>query len=87
MPTQIVNGCDHEPVATSATLCYLLAVEMHSDIASKWQYLCAIGTMGDLGTAFKWDPPFPDVKDCFRQHTKKKISEAISLLNARKSFF
>jgi hypothetical protein len=46
--------------------------------------LCALGTIGDLGTAFKFEPPFPkeDMKACFKKYTKKNINEAVGLVNA-----
>ncbi|KAL8730764.1 MAG: hypothetical protein Q9166_003834 [cf. Caloplaca sp. 2 TL-2023] len=41
-----------------------------------------MGTHGDLGNTLKWDPPFPDMKEVFKIHTKKAINDAVSLLNA-----
>lgn len=54
-----------------------------SDVKIKLDYLCVIGTMGDLGTSFRWEAPFPDMKDCLRKWTKKVLGEAVSLVNAR----
>lgn len=45
--------------------------------------LCVVGTMGDLGTAFKWEYPFPDTRGCIKKHTKKALGEVVSLINAR----
>lgn len=44
-----------------------------------------MGTIGDLGTSFKWERPFPDMTECFKKYTKKTMNEAVSLLNARMS--
>ncbi|KAL8670697.1 MAG: hypothetical protein Q9168_004785 [Polycauliona sp. 1 TL-2023] len=41
-----------------------------------------MGTHGDLGNTLKWNPPFPDMKEVFKTHTKKAINDAVSLLNA-----
>lgn len=45
-----------------------------------------MGTLGDLGTSFRFPPPFPekDMKECFKKYTKKTINAAASLINARK---
>jgi hypothetical protein len=43
-----------------------------------------MGTHGDLGTAFKWEAPFPDMKPTFKKYTKKAVNEAVSLVNGRK---
>ena len=40
---------------------------------------------GDLGTALKWRPPFPDMEATFRVHSKKAINDAVSAVNARGS--
>ena len=44
-----------------------------------------MGTLGDLGTSFQFQHPFPeeDMKKCFKKYTKKSVTEAISLVNAR----
>ena len=55
---------------------------MHPSIPSECAYLCIIGTQGDLGNTLKWAPPFPDMQETLKQHTKKAHNEAISLLNA-----
>ena len=44
-----------------------------------------MGTHGDLGNTLKWKPPFPDMTDVFKTHTKKAINDAVALVNARKS--
>ncbi|KAL8949905.1 MAG: hypothetical protein Q9222_004018 [Ikaeria aurantiellina] len=79
---QVVSACHYPPVATSSLLTYEICKPLHSDIASSCGYLCAMGTHGDLGNTLKWDPPFPDMKEVFKTHTKKAINDAVSLLNA-----
>lgn len=79
---QFVSACHSPPVATSSLLTYLLCRDLHPDVAQQCDWLCAMGTHGDLGNAIKWEPPFPDMKDTFKRHTKKAINEAVSLVNA-----
>jgi len=43
-----------------------------------------MGTHGDLGNTLKWKPPFPDMTEIFKTHTKKAINDAVALINARK---
>ncbi|KAL9932718.1 hypothetical protein V8E36_008417 [Tilletia maclaganii] len=45
-------------------------------------WLCLLGTMGDLSVNVKWDPPFPDMKAQIKRYSKKKLGTAIALLNA-----
>ena len=82
---QVLSACKHEPVATSATLAYVLCRPLHESVSETCDYLCAMGTLGDLGTSFQFPPPFPqkDMKACFKKYTKKAINDAISLINAR----
>lgn len=80
------------PVATSATLAHALCVPLLAKSAgvglrNRLDYLCAMGTMGDLGTGFKWAPPFPDMRECFKKWTKKVLGEAVALVNARKHMY
>ncbi|CDO78163.1 hypothetical protein BN946_scf184467.g2 [Trametes cinnabarina] len=83
------------PVATSAMLAYMMckplvtlgvsaspAASSDERLSERLDYLCAMGTMGDLGTSFKWEPPFPNMRDCLKKWTKKALGEAIGLLNA-----
>ncbi|KAH9916583.1 DHH phosphoesterase [Epithele typhae] len=86
------------PVATSATLAFEVCQPLLDDtrrmgqgnaaamdvrvVQERLEWLCAIGTMGDLGTSFKWTPPFPDVRECLRRWTKKTLGEAVALVNA-----
>ncbi len=56
------------------------------ELKEKLDWLCAMGTMGDLGTGFKWERPFPDMRECLKKWTKKPlVGETIGLINARKS--
>ncbi|KAL8974558.1 MAG: hypothetical protein Q9197_001208 [Variospora fuerteventurae] len=61
----------------------LICKDLRPDIAPLIGYMCAMGTHGDLGNTLKWAPPFPDMQDVFKTHTKKSINDAVSLLNAR----
>ena len=45
-----------------------------------------MGTHGDLGNTLKWKPPFPDMTEVFKTHTKKAINDAVALINARQFF-
>ncbi|KPM42351.1 hypothetical protein AK830_g4182 [Neonectria ditissima] len=77
-----VTACDCPPVATSSLLTYLICRELHQDVAKTCDWLCAMGTHGDLGNTFKWEPPFPDMKVTMKTYTKKAINIAVSLVNA-----
>jgi hypothetical protein len=77
-----VNACNSPPVATSALLTYTLCTSLHPQVAAECDWLCIMGTQGDLGNTLKWEPPFPDMKDTFKMYTKKSINEAVSLINA-----
>lgn len=51
-------------------------------------YLCAMGTYCDLGTAYAWGEPAPawirqEMHACVRQCAKKALGETIGLRNAR----
>ena len=82
---QVVSACHYPPVATSALLTYEICKPLHPTIASSCGFLCAMGTHGDLGNTLKWKPPFPDMTEVFKTHTKKAINDAVALVNARKS--
>lgn len=41
-----------------------------------------MGTHGDLGTALKWDSPFPDMRSTMKKYTKKAINDAVARINA-----
>lgn len=72
-------------MATTSLITYEICKELHPDIASEYGYLCAIGTHGDLGNTLKWLPPFPDMTETFKKHTKKLINDCVSYINARES--
>ncbi|RAL60690.1 hypothetical protein DID88_010008 [Monilinia fructigena] len=78
----IVSGCHCPPVPTTALMTYEICKNLHTSIAQECGYLCAIGTHGDLGNTLKWIPPFPDMKETFKKHTKKLINDCVSLINA-----
>ncbi|KAF2744321.1 DHH phosphoesterase [Sporormia fimetaria CBS 119925] len=82
-----VTAHDCPPVATTALLTYhictpLLPVHSLPRVRDLLSWLAVLGTHGDLGTSFKWAPPFPDMTSIFKTHTKKAINEAVSLVNA-----
>jgi hypothetical protein len=78
----VVNACSSPPVATSSLLTYTLCSSLHPQVARKCDWLCVMGTHGDLGNTLKWEPPFPDMKETFKKYTKKAINDAVSLINA-----
>ena len=77
-----VTACNSPPVATSSLLTYLICRDLHEDIERKCDWLCVMGTHGDLGNTLKWEPPFPDMKSTFKTYTKKALNDAVSLINA-----
>lgn len=80
---KVVSGCHCPPVPTASLMTYEICKKLHTDIAEECGYLCAIGTHGDLGNTLKWIPPFPDMKETFKKHTKKLINDCVSFINAR----
>lgn len=77
-----VTACNCPPVATSSLLTYMICRELHKEVEEKCDWLCAMGTHGDLGNTIKWEPPFPDMKPTFKKYTKKAINDTVSLINA-----
>lgn len=77
-----VTACHSPPVATSALLTYILCSPLHPDVQSRCDWLCIVGTHGDLGNTIKWEPPFPDMKDSLKKYTKKVLNDVVSLVNA-----
>ncbi|KAI1497246.1 DHH family protein [Biscogniauxia marginata] len=77
-----VSACHSPPVATSSLLTYHICAALHDMVPSTCDWLCAMGTHGDLGTRLKWEPPFPDMKATFKTYTKTAINKAVSLINA-----
>jgi hypothetical protein len=55
---------------------------LHEKVQESCDWLCVMGTHGDLGNTLKWEPPFPDMKATFKTYTKKALNEAVSLINA-----
>ncbi|KAI1629215.1 hypothetical protein EDD37DRAFT_644976 [Exophiala viscosa] len=79
---QVVSACHYPPVSTTSLLTYEICKTLSQDIESSCAYLACIGTHGDLGNTLKWAPPFPDMRETFKIHTKKSINDAVSLVNA-----
>ena len=77
-----INACHCPPVVTSSLLTYLLCEPLHPEVKEKTDWLCCIGTHGDLGTTLKWQPPFPDMKETLKKYNKKNINDAVSMVNA-----
>ncbi|KAF4465436.1 dhh family [Fusarium albosuccineum] len=77
-----VTACNCPPVATSSLLTYLICRDLHDGVEEACDWLCVMGTHGDLGNTIKWEPPFPDMKATFKKYTKKAINDAVSLINA-----
>ncbi|KAL0942062.1 single-stranded-dna-specific exonuclease [Colletotrichum truncatum] len=77
-----VTACDSPPVATSSLLTYLICRDLHDGVEEACDWLCVMGTHGDLGNTLKWEPPFPDMKPTFKKYTKKALNDAVSLINA-----
>ena len=78
----VASACHYPPVATSSLLTYEICKTLYPDIQSTCGFLCAMGTHGDLGNTLKWKPPFPDMSEAFKTHTKKSINDAVALINA-----
>ncbi|OCH88394.1 DHH phosphoesterase [Obba rivulosa] len=94
----VLSSAKFPPIATSSTLAYTLCLPLLASGATgssgakseapmretitQLEYLCVMGTMGDLGTSFRWELPFPDMQDCLKRCTKKALGEAVSLINA-----
>jgi hypothetical protein len=77
-----VTACNSPPVSTSSLLTYLLCCGLHQEVSTTCDWLCIMGTHGDLGNTLKWEPPFPDMSAAFKRYTKKAINDAVSLINA-----
>ncbi|KEF52274.1 uncharacterized protein A1O9_11514 [Exophiala aquamarina CBS 119918] len=78
----VVSACHYPPVSTSSLLTYEICKSLSKDLGADCAYLACIGTHGDLGNTLKWNPPFPDMTETFKAHTKKAINDAVSLINA-----
>ncbi|KJZ71013.1 hypothetical protein HIM_09592 [Hirsutella minnesotensis 3608] len=77
-----VSACNSPPVATSSLLTYHICAALHDDVERTCDWLCVVGTHGDLGNTLKWAPPFPDMTATFKTHTKKALNDVVSLINA-----
>jgi single-stranded DNA-specific DHH superfamily exonuclease len=78
----LVTACNSPPVATSSLLTYTICSELHPGVEEKCNWLCIMGTHGDLGSTLKWESPFPDMKDAFKRYTKKTLNDAVGAINA-----
>lgn len=84
----ICSACNHLPVATSSLLTFIVIqpflAEADIETREQCEWLAVLGVKGDLGE-WKWDPPFPATlhDQVSKTYTKKALSEAVSLLNAR----
>src|SRR5271168_5021097 len=84
----ICSACNHLPVATTSLLTFIVVQPFlknaDSETMEECQWLAVLGVKGDLGD-WKWDPPFPNAlhDHVSKIYTKKSLSEAVSLLNAR----
>jgi hypothetical protein len=77
-----VTACNSPPVATSSLLTYLICLPLHPSVHSLAAWLAIVGTHGDLGTTFKWLPPFPDMAEPFKLYKKKTLNDVVSFVNA-----
>lgn len=77
-----VSACTSPPVATSALLTYEICKPLHPEVAEQCDWLCVVGTHGDLGTTLKWEPPFPDMSPTFKRYKKSTLNTVMSLVNA-----
>ncbi|KIV98734.1 uncharacterized protein PV09_09517 [Verruconis gallopava] len=78
----LVTACNSPPIATSSLLTYTICSSLHPDVEEKCNWLCVMGTHGDLGNTLKWEPPFPNMDEAFRRYTKRALNDAVSLVNA-----
>lgn len=84
----ICSACNHLPVATTSLLTFVVIQpflkDADADTQAECEWLAVLGVKGDLGD-WKWDPPFPGAlhDKVTKAYTKKALSEAVSLLNAR----
>ena len=77
-----VTACNSPPVATASLLTYHICTPLHPSVPDLTAWLAVVGTHGDLGTTIKWQPPFPDMTQTFKTHTKGTLNAVVSLLNA-----
>lgn len=83
----VLSAAARAPVATSSTLAYLLCAPLvrsaGREVRERLEWLCVLGTMGDLGVSHKWEAPWPDMSHCAKRWTKKVLGDAVALVNAR----
>ncbi|KAF2491353.1 DHH family protein, partial [Lophium mytilinum] len=78
----VINACECPPVVTTSLLTYLLCTQLHPELGAHLDWLCAVGTHGDLGNNLKWKEPFPNMNDMFNFHSRKAINDCVSMINA-----
>ncbi|KAI0344372.1 DHH phosphoesterase [Trametopsis cervina] len=81
----ILSAARHPPVATSSALAYMLCRPfVPSQRRDGIDYLCVMGTYGDLGASFVFGPGWPneEIQACIRRCTKKALLNGVVLLNA-----
>ncbi|KAM3418372.1 hypothetical protein BST61_g4369 [Cercospora zeina] len=77
-----VTACHSPPVATSSLLTYHICEALHAGVASTCDWLCVVGTHGDLGNTLQWGEPFPDMSATLKKYKKKVLNGVVSLVNA-----
>ncbi|EMC94784.1 hypothetical protein BAUCODRAFT_36045 [Baudoinia panamericana UAMH 10762] len=77
-----VTACHSPPVATSSLLTYEICRPLHPGVQDRCDWLCIVGTHGDLGNTLKWEAPFPDMSQALKKYTKKVLNDVVSLVNA-----
>ncbi|EEU37709.1 uncharacterized protein NECHADRAFT_24662, partial [Fusarium vanettenii 77-13-4] len=78
----LVTADNSPPVATSSLLTYLICLDLHEEVKEICDWLCVLGTLGELGNMVKWEPPFPNMKPTIEMHKTGIIYQAISLIHA-----
>lgn len=74
----VVSAHGHPPIAPSSLLTYLLGQGVAELKDLGW--LALLGTVADLGIG----TPIPEVRALLRGHSRRDVTEAVSLLNAAK---
>ncbi|KAF2209654.1 hypothetical protein CERZMDRAFT_46559 [Cercospora zeae-maydis SCOH1-5] len=77
-----VTACQSPPVATSSLLTYHICEALHAEVASTCDWLCVVGTHGDLGNKLQWGEPFPDMSGTLKKYKKKVLKNVVTLVNA-----
>lgn len=79
----LVTADNRPPVATSSLLTYLICLDLDEEVKEICDWLCVLGTLGELGNMAKWwQPPFPDMRPTIDMYKLNIIYQAISLIHA-----